>query len=367
LSRQSFATRDAGIQKEILMAAIITGGIVALLGLAILGLGVWLTTLGGSPFYIVIGLGLLWSALLLVRRKQSGLIVYAALLALVFVWTLWEVGFDKWQWIPRGALLTFIGLWIALPFVVRNVRKPDSPRGLSLSNGPLLLRSTVAVIAALAIGAWFYDPLLVEGELPVSTAAAEPAVPGTAPAPTDDWIAYGGTNLGQRYSALTDINTGNVKTLKLAWEHHTGDVRQQDDASEFTFEATPLKVNGLLYFCTPHNIIEALDPQTGAPKWRFDPKLKPNAVYQHQTCRGVSYHDAATAPAVAAPAAPAQAAVAPATGTDEAAAPVAPRDACGRTRRRDQCLPAPDHRHDRRCAHVRAQRGYGRTLRRLWR
>ena len=30
-----------------------------------------------------------------------------------------------------------------------------------------------------------------------------------------------------------------------------------------TFEATPIKVNGMLYFCTPHNIVQALDPASG--------------------------------------------------------------------------------------------------------
>jgi quinoprotein glucose dehydrogenase len=279
------------------MSAVITGWIVALLGAAILAGGAWLASLGGSPFYVVMGLGLLVSAFLLIRRRQSALTVYAGLLILVFAWTLWEVGLDKWQWIPRGALITFIGLWMALPFVTGALRRADAVRGTRPTMAAGLLRGTVAVIAVLAIGAWFYDPLVVSGDLPAEASVTPPATVGTPAYPTDDWTAYGGTNLGQRYSALTDINLDTVKNLKVAWEHHTGDLKGPDDASEYTFEATPLKVNGLLYLCTPHNIVEALDPETGALKWKYDPGLKPNAVYQHQTCRGVSYHDEATAPA----------------------------------------------------------------------
>ncbi|MBJ2151603.1 hypothetical protein [Paracoccus sp. IB05] len=118
--------------------------------------------------------------------------------------------------------------------------------------------------------------------------------------PAEDWTAYGGTNLGQRYSALRDIGTGNVKGLTLAWEHRTGDLRKADeDSREYTFEATPIKVNGLLYFCTPHNIIQALVPETGAVKWSFDPMMKRDPFYQHQTCRGVSWNESTgyTAPA----------------------------------------------------------------------
>ncbi|GGE34882.1 quinoprotein [Agaricicola taiwanensis] len=300
------------------MAAVITGLVVALLGAVILAGGIWLAVVGGSLFYILMGAGLLLSAYLLLRRRQSALAVYAGLLVVTFIWTLWEVGFDKWQWIPRGALITFIGLWMALPFVVRNLRNADIERGRNPSSSPALLRATVAVIAVLAVGAWFHDPVIVEGELPAQTAGAPATAPGGEAFPAEEWTAYGGTNAGQRYSSLSDIKVDNVKNLKVAWEHHTGDLKGPDDASEYTFEATPLKVNDTLYYCTPHNIVEALDPVTGELKWKFDPGLKPNAIYQHQTCRGVSYFDEALANS--APAVPAGAlAPAPAPAADDCA------------------------------------------------
>jgi quinoprotein glucose dehydrogenase len=276
------------------MLVIITGGVLALLGAVILAGGAWLASLGGSLFYILMGAGLLVSGILLMRRNRAGLTAYAILLLLTLVWSVWEVGFDKWQMIPRGALLAVLGVWLALPFVTRGLRAPTVAEPATLWRGShALLSGTMGLLIVLTVGMCFYDPFPTQGSLPVAQAGdAAPVVPGTPAPPADDWTAYGGNNLGQRYSALKDINVDNVKKLKLAWEYHTGDLRDPKfDAKEYTFEATPLKVNGLLYLCTPHNRIVALDPATGAERWRFNPQVAPDAMLQHQTCRGVSYHD----------------------------------------------------------------------------
>ncbi len=56
------------------------------------------------------------------------------------------------------------------------------------------------------------------------------------------------------------------------------------------FQATPLFVEDSLIFCSPFNEVIALDPGTGAQKWRFDPKIctaqRPGNRYN---CRGVAY------------------------------------------------------------------------------
>ncbi len=80
------------------------------------------------------------------------------------------------------------------------------------------------------------------------------------------WTADGGSTNALRFSSLNQITKDNVKDLELAWTYHTGDLRKSDDATEYTFEATPLKANGMLYFCTPHNKVHALDPESGAVK-----------------------------------------------------------------------------------------------------
>ena len=61
---------------------------------------------------------------------------------------------------------------------------------------------------------------------------------------------------------------------------------------ETTYEVTPLKVDDSLYLCTPHNLVIALDAETGEERWRFDPKVPHSVNRQHLTCRGLSYHAA---------------------------------------------------------------------------
>ena len=149
-----------------------------------------------------------------------------------------------------------------------------------------------AGIAAVAATVPTHD---LAGTLPGPTIAADTIA--TAGVPPGEWHAYGRTPHGRRYSPLDQITPANVSSLVDAWHYHTGDVRGPEDPGETTYEVTPLMVGDTLYLCTPHQFVIALDAETGAEKWRFDPKIKePQANNtQHLTCRGVSYHDG-TAP-----------------------------------------------------------------------
>jgi quinoprotein glucose dehydrogenase len=56
------------------------------------------------------------------------------------------------------------------------------------------------------------------------------------------------------------------------------------------FEATPLFVEDSLILCSPFNEVIALDPGTGAPKWRYDPKISNSQRPANRyNCRGVAY------------------------------------------------------------------------------
>ena len=63
------------------------------------------------------------------------------------------------------------------------------------------------------------------------------------------------------------------------------------------FKATPLQIGDTLYVCLARNIISALDADTGAERWRFDPQLKDSKVGFTTTCRGVTYFKAPEPPA----------------------------------------------------------------------
>lgn len=268
----------------------LTSIVIALVGIAMLYMGGKLVLVGGTPFYAIMAIGLLITAVALFKNKRVALTLYAILMWLVLAWIIYEVGFDKWQWIPRGDIIGVIGVWLALPFVVRPLSKAHNP-AKPASFHPFL-GTTVIVMVAIVIGMMFYDPLPQEGNIATKRNATDTDVA------SNDWTAYGGTNNGLRFSDLKQITKENVDKLDVAWTYHTGDLRDaSQDATEYTFEATPLKVNNTLYFCTPHNEVHALNPETGELKWKYQPTKDRSYLQQHQTCRGVSYYAAPEAPA----------------------------------------------------------------------
>jgi quinoprotein glucose dehydrogenase len=113
-----------------------------------------------------------------------------------------------------------------------------------------------------------------------------------AATPALAWEHWGGDRGGQRFSPLAQITPANVGDLVRAWEFRTGDLETRAPAvmARTKFEATPLFVEDSLIFCTAFNEVIALDPGSGAQKWRYDPKIsttqRPGNRY---ACRGVAY------------------------------------------------------------------------------
>jgi alcohol dehydrogenase (cytochrome c) len=98
-------------------------------------------------------------------------------------------------------------------------------------------------------------------------------------APTDSWPQYHGDYSGKRHSALSEITPQNVQNLGLAWVFQTG----QSD----TIKASPLVVNGVIYFTVPDNVW-AVDARTGHPIWHYT--YPPNKGF-HIGHRGVAMYD----------------------------------------------------------------------------
>ncbi|AUG42860.1 membrane-bound PQQ-dependent dehydrogenase, glucose/quinate/shikimate family [Pseudomonas chlororaphis] len=266
------------------------GILLLLMGLAMLAGGIKLSMLGGSLYYLLAGIGLIVSGVLLLAGRSSALLVYGVVLFLSSVWALWEVGLDWWQLVPRLSLFFALGVVLLLPWFRRPL----------LRNGPAPLGTAVLGVAVVlaggaAINSQFTNPGEISGELgreSADTTSAAPAIP------EGDWQAYGRTEFGDRYSPLTQITPANIGKLQEAWRIRTGDMPTAKDPVEITNQNTPLKVNGMLYACTAHSQVLALDPDTGKEIWRFDPKIQgPNGDdfrgWAHMTCRGVSYYDEA--------------------------------------------------------------------------
>lgn len=137
--------------------------------------------------------------------------------------------------------------------------------------------------------------------LVIDTAVAAPAT-ATPTTKEDDWVAFGRDPGGSQYSPLAQIDANNVRNLRRAWTHRSGDFIDAPSPKGSILQATPVHVNGTLYFCTPFNRVFALDAETGRERWVFDPHspdpqtgreaLSPPRTMASR-CRGVAYWDSA--------------------------------------------------------------------------
>ena len=98
---------------------------------------------------------------------------------------------------------------------------------------------------------------------------------------------------GTRYSILDQINTQNVRQLQVAWTFHTGDLQEEGDPVETTYEVTPLKIDDTVYSVRPMTWFLRLTRRPGAKSGDLMPKIQrpPFQNTQHLTCRGLSYFD----------------------------------------------------------------------------
>jgi glucose dehydrogenase len=85
-----------------------------------------------------------------------------------------------------------------------------------------------------------------------------------------DWPLYHGNSKSRRYSELDQINKTNVERLKVAWIHQPGDITGG-------LQATPIVIDGVLYYISANNKVQALDAASGKELWRYETKLDPVA------------------------------------------------------------------------------------------
>jgi len=281
-------TMTHSTRTNVVLAA--TGAIYAALALVLCAGGVWLLWRGGSAYYLMAGLGLLLCSGLVWRGHRGALPVAAALLLGSLAWSVWEARFDWWQLLARNDVWFIVGAWLLVPAVNWRLRSPGSPDSPGGRGANVMLWAALAASALVGLFSLTQDYDTLDGELPARSGGNDSAALLAA---SKDWTAYGSTAYGTRYAPAAQITPANVKDLKPAWTFHTGDFKGPGDPGEIANEVTPLKANGKLYLCTPHNIVIALDPDSGQEIWRFDPHINRQARgYQHMICRGVAYYDA---------------------------------------------------------------------------
>ncbi|MDO9709383.1 pyrroloquinoline quinone-dependent dehydrogenase [Paracraurococcus lichenis] len=82
----------------------------------------------------------------------------------------------------------------------------------------------------------------------------------------NDWLMYHQSYKSHHFSALDQINTENVKNLRIAWLHTPSGAKRG-------VQSFPLVVNGTLYYTTANSQVWALDGATGAFLWKYEPQL----------------------------------------------------------------------------------------------
>ncbi len=151
-------------------------------------------------------------------------------------------------------------------------RRPPTRAGLCL----LLM---AAMLVACAKDRPEY-PLTEEGRDLGSLSGAAGSAPPVAAGVTFDrilgarsephnWLTYYGAYDGQRYSALDQINTKNVKDLRPAWTFQFGEFGIKAGEATYSFEAAPIVVDGVMYATAWDGWAFALNAETGQELWRY--------------------------------------------------------------------------------------------------
>lgn len=269
---------STGSEASTFWGARLLGGLLLILGIVLLGGGLYLITLGGSWYYALAGGAIAASGVWLWQGQMKGVWTYLGVLALTVIWSLFEAGFNFWAFEARVLAPLFLGGWALLlvPRIAQGKGRPANPKSYRWAG--------VALIAGFAgfLAAMFspHDVMLNIGQLAKGRLAiAEDPAAG-------NWITYGRTGSGSRFAPFNQITPENVGKLQVAWTARTG---FPADQSKFQQDQTaPLYIDGTVYHCAPVGQITAIDGVTGKIKWQFDPKAKST---DWKRCRTLGYFD----------------------------------------------------------------------------
>ncbi|HEX2541607.1 MAG TPA: PQQ-binding-like beta-propeller repeat protein [Caldimonas sp.] len=110
---------------------------------------------------------------------------------------------------------------------------------------------------------------------------------------TNDWPHVAGNLASHGYTALTQINKSNIRSLGAAWVTHTAAEPITAPApapgtNQTAQQTTPIVVEGVMYLNVAGGGVIALDGATGAVKWKWVPSMAANGYGPATQQRGVS-------------------------------------------------------------------------------
>jgi len=255
------------------------------IGLAIGILGYKLVAVGGSPYFLIMGIVMVVAAGLIIKNRPSGIMLYALAFIVSLFWAVSDAGWSFWPLFSRLFTFGVLALLAALLWPLLRAQQRATP----LRKSSFSLAGVLAVLLLVSAGGMFKTWNVIA---PTEAVPVKPVAAGTA---QQDWKHWGNTTHGDRFAALDQINKQNVNQLKVAWVAHTGDI-PQSNGSGAEDQNTPLQIGDTLYVCTPYSKVLALDVDSGKEKWRYDSKATaPN----WQRCRGLGYYEDSQAQAAA--------------------------------------------------------------------
>lgn len=260
------------------------GVILGVVALILLVGGVMLIALGGSFYYGIAGLLVGVTSIALFRGSGFALKSYGALLLATFLWSLFEVGLDGWALAPRLLGPAVLGIFL----ILLPIGKRSTGTSRWWTGGPMIAAfAAVGMAGGSAVSPEYWaEPSAVDA----ANAASEPAT---------DWLNWGNQPGGSRFVSASQIDTGNVQKLELAWRYDS----DLPLPLYPNFEVTPLSADGRLYACLKAGVVVALDQSSGREVWRY---VAPDIDKYDFTrifgakCRGVSYHREPDAPGICA-------------------------------------------------------------------
>jgi len=88
------------------------------------------------------------------------------------------------------------------------------------------------------------------------------------------WSHYLGDPESTQFSALDQVNTTNVKNLKVAWSYKSGGL---SEGRTTQIQANPIIIEGTLFSVSASSKLFAIDAKTGEEKWTFESPVKDNS------------------------------------------------------------------------------------------
>ncbi len=88
-----------------------------------------------------------------------------------------------------------------------------------------------------------------------------------------EWPYAGAEQSHTKYSPAEEITAANVSDLEIAWQWDPDEMAlEQYGTQPGPFQATPIMIGNVLYLSTMYTRVAALDAETGAELWAFDPR-----------------------------------------------------------------------------------------------